>query len=120
MTIAVEACPFAHRPLPCYRRSMAARTLDQINDQLRYAHHLMSGWDTHDSETWLLIATIIASADQDLRTLQRTDPMLDAPLLGEVLALLRQATTPPKNKQEFLKHTKAARRDNPGIFTGIV
>ena len=99
---------------------MTARTLDQINDSLVQAHWLVSCSDTHDSYTWLLIATIIASADEDIRALQRTNPMLETPLLGEVLSLLRQATLSPKNKQEFLKHTKAARRTNPGIFTGIV
>ena len=99
---------------------MTARTLDEINDWLKYAHELLSGRDQHDSDTWLLIATIIAGADKDIRALQRTNPTLEAPLLGEVLTLLRQATLSPKNKQGFLKHTKVARRDNPGIFTGIV
>ncbi|RYG96955.1 hypothetical protein EON65_53590 [archaeon] len=99
---------------------MTTRTLDEINDWLKGAHHLLSVSDTHDSYTWLKIAGLIVDADINLRALQRTNPMLETPLLGEVLSLLRQATLSPKNKQEFLKHTKAARRTNPGIFTGIV
>ena len=99
---------------------MTTRTVDQINDSLVQAHWLVSRSDTHDSYTWLLIATIIASADEDIRALQRTNPMLETPLLGEVLTLLRQATLSPTNRQDFLKHTMAARRTNPGFFTGIV
>lgn len=99
---------------------MTGPAIDRMNDQLREAHHLLSISDTHDSYTWLKIAGLIADADTNLRALRRTDPTLEAPLLGEVLSLLRQATLSPENKQQFLKHTKAARRDNPAIFTGIV
>ncbi|RZJ37986.1 MAG: hypothetical protein EON87_21450 [Brevundimonas sp.] len=78
---------------------MTTRTLEQINDRLEQAHHLLSGRDAHDSRNWLLIASNIARADQDLRALQRTNPTLEAPLLGEVLTLLRQPPLPRRTSR---------------------
>lgn len=99
---------------------MPTRDRDQIISWLERAHWLLSHSDSQDSYDWSYIAGIIAGADLDIRALQRTDPTLEVPLLGEVLTMLRQATRAPKNKQAFLALTKAARRQNPGIFTGIV
>ena len=99
---------------------MTTRTLDQINSSLEQAHWLLTLSNSHDSWDWPLIASNIASADEDIRTLQRTQPTLEVPLLGEVLTLLREATASRKNRDAFLAHTKSVRRNNPGIFTGLV
>lgn len=107
-------------PTHAVMSAMPARDLDEIVRWLEKAHWMLSATDSQGSEEWLLIASIIAGADRDIRALQRTDPTLEVPLLGEVLAMLRRATSTPKNKQAFLAHTKPARRDNPDIFTGIV
>ena len=83
---------------------------------LRYARTILATVRPSDgSEDWLLLATLIGEADLTFQEARRRDPSLAFPLLESVVQEYYEVTagfTDP----EFLRRTRAERRQNPRLF----
>lgn len=91
--------------------------LAEAEQSLRRALHLMTYPNNYQPEEWSLLASLIAEAGLIVSDERRRDPSFQSFLLDQAVEELRDMTrgfTDPG----FLKATRAARRRNPGLFTG--
>ena len=80
------------------------------------AHRLMSQPATLDSYSWGLVAALLVEADEAFSRAQELNPSITLPLLDAVLEELRDITS-DFTKPDFIKATRAARRQRPSLFT---
>jgi hypothetical protein len=79
------------------------------------AHQLLAQPARLDAYDWALVAVLIVEADDEVRRAQGQDAAFQLPLLRTVLDELCEATSNFTN-QNFLRASKAARRQKPNLF----
>ena len=80
------------------------------------AQQLLAQPATMDAYDWALVATLLVEADDELRCAQEQDASVQLPLFQRALDELREATS-DFTKADFLRASRAARRQRPSLFT---
>ena len=82
---------------------------------LRQAQNILLPQGKPDSEGWGLVAALLVEADLAIAEARQDDETLQLPLLDEMIALLRDMTQDFTDR-DFLRATRAARRQRPALF----
>ena len=93
--------------------------LERAESCLRYAHNMLAAPRNYQGEEWSLLAGLIGKAAGAIREAQAVDRSVHLPLFDTVMEEFRDATA-NFTKVEFLRSTRAARRDFRDFYRGLV